>query len=76
MASSTAASLPGYVGSQKSAMEAVLREPRVHHRELRPRQLALDDPLGVRVEVVAGLEVRGQQQDEARVRAWSGLGRS
>ena len=41
-------------------------EPRVHHADLGPGHLALDDALGVRVEVVAGLEVRGQHQDEAR----------
>src|SRR6266403_1867313 len=54
------------------------REPVVGHRggvgqarvddgDLRAAHLGLDDPLRVRVEVVAGLEVRGQQQDEAGV---------
>ena len=37
------------------------------HDDLGAAHLGLDDPLGVRVEVVAGLQVRGQQQDEARV---------
>ena len=43
-------------------------KPRVHHRQLRPRELAFHDPLGVGIEVVAGLEVRREQEDEAGVR--------
>ena len=39
-------------------------EARIDGRQLGPRLLAFDDPLRVRVEVVAGLEVAGQQQDE------------
>ena len=43
-------------------------QPRVEHGELRALALRLDEPLGVRVEVVPGLEVRGAQQHELRVR--------
>src|SRR2546426_8818720 len=54
------------------------REPVVGHRggvgqarvddgDFRAAHLGLDDPLRVRVEVVTALEVRGEQQDEARV---------
>src|SRR5713101_3706148 len=44
-----------------------IAQPRVHHAHLGPGHLALDDPLRVRVEVVPRLQVRRQQQDEARV---------
>ena len=33
-----------------------------------PSRLAFDDPLRVRIEVVAGFQMRAQQQNEARVR--------
>ena len=42
-------------------------EARVHHRQLRPLHLALDDALRLRVEIVAGLQVRADQQNKARV---------
>src|SRR5205085_1902830 len=42
-------------------------EPRVHDGQLGPGELTLDDPLGVRVEVVARLQVGGDQQDEVGV---------
>ena len=42
-------------------------EPRVDGADLRPPLLPLDDPLGVRVEVMARLEVRREEEDEARV---------
>src|SRR5262249_26454076 len=41
-------------------------EARVHHTYLGARHLALDDPLGMRVEVVPRLQMRGQQENEAR----------
>jgi len=42
-------------------------QPRVHHDEPRAVRHALDDALRVRVEIVAGLQVRAQQQDGLRV---------
>ena len=42
-------------------------QARVDDGDLGAAHLGLDDALGVRIEVVAGLQVRGQQQDEARV---------
>ena len=42
-------------------------QARVEHRHLGAARLRFHDALGVRVEVVAGLQMRGQQQDESRV---------
>ena len=44
-----------------------VRQPRVHDGDLRAALLGLDDALGVRVEVVPGLQVRGDEQQELRV---------
>ena len=44
-----------------------VREPHVEHDDLRAGVLALDDPLRVRVEVVTGLEVRADQEDDVGV---------
>ena len=43
-------------------------QARVDDRDLRASRLCFHDPLGVRIEIVAGLEMRREQQDEARVR--------
>src|SRR5262249_56445446 len=40
-------------------------EARVDHTHLGARHLALDDPLGMRVEVMARLQMGGQQENEA-----------
>ena len=45
-----------------------VRQPRIDHDERGALRLALDDPLRVRVEVVARLQVRREQQDRLRVR--------
>src|SRR4029078_5023406 len=44
-----------------------VREARIDHDHGRAVGLALDDPLRMRVEVVAGLEMRREQQDRLRV---------
>ncbi len=49
-------------------MRGGVRQAQVEHGQLGAVLLGLHDPLGVRVEVVAGLQVRGQQHDRLRVR--------
>jgi len=44
-----------------------VRQADVDHGQLRARHLRVHDPLGVRIEVVAGLEVRREQQHELAV---------
>ena len=46
-----------------------VREARVEDDHLRTVSLRLDHPLSVGIEVVAGLEVRADEQDDLRVRA-------
>ncbi len=58
---------PATGDSHQSAIDAVFDEPHVDGADLRPPLLPLDDPLRVRVEVVARLEVRRQEQDEPRI---------
>ena len=43
-------------------------QPNVHHGDLGAGRLAVDDPLGVGIEVVACLQVGGEEEDELRVR--------
>jgi len=45
-----------------------VREPGIDGDQRRPLRLRVDDPLRVRIEVMARLQVRRQQQDGARVR--------
>ncbi len=44
-----------------------IRQPHVEHDDLGAGVLALDDALGVRVEVVTGLQVRADQEDDVGV---------
>ena len=57
---------PGPRGEPVVGHRRGVGQSRVDDAHLGAGHLALDDALGVRVEVVAGLEVRGQQQHEAR----------
>ena len=45
-----------------------VRQPRIDDDERRAVRLPFDDPLCVRIEVVAGLEMRREEQDRLRVR--------
>ena len=55
-------------GEPRVGTRGRVREPGVDDDELGTGHLGLDDPLRVRVEVVAGLEVGGDQQDATGVR--------
>ncbi len=67
MASSMAASVPGHGASQWSLIDAVFDKRRIDADDLGAAHLAFDDPLGVGVEVVTGLEVGGDQEDHLGV---------
>ena len=44
-----------------------IRKARIHDGEFRSRHFSFDDALGMRIEIVPGLEMRGEQKNEARV---------
>ncbi len=44
-----------------------IRQPGVHHTQARPVRFSLDDPLGVRVEVVSRLQMGRQEKNEPGV---------
>src|SRR4029079_3354116 len=43
-------------------------QPWVHYRQLRARQLAFDDSLSVRIEVMTRFQVRRNEKNELRIR--------
>ena len=44
-----------------------IRKARIHDGEFCSRHFSFDNPLSMRIEIVPGLEMRGEQQNEARV---------
>src|SRR5216683_7547294 len=48
-------------------MRGRVRKARVEHDQLRAVRLPVDDALGVRVEIMAGLKMRADEQDDFRV---------
>ena len=60
--------MPEYAGSQRSALDDEFDSRGSTTMSVAPRRLALDDALGVRIEVVARLEVGREQQNRPCVR--------